>query len=236
MSIQEYKGEHEGTIMEVGVKEAAEILDVSEKTIYRWIAAERLPFFKVGSQYRFSRSMLNKWLAANSCSSVGAVEPEVCHKARFNLTDAVRNGGIYYRIEGSDIDSVLEQMVNQAPLPESVNRQALTSILIDRERLSSTGIGDGVAIPHSRSPVIFELPNPILTVNFLENPIEYNAIDNKPVELAFLLLSSSSRAHLQLLSRLSYALRTSNFMASMKSVPSRETIMAELAIIDDILK
>ncbi len=102
--------------MEVGVKEAAEILSVSEKTIYRWIAVERVPFFRVGSQYRFSRSQLNEWLATNS-SSLAAVEPEVCEKAVFTLSDAVRTGGIYYRIDGNTVSSVITEMVNQAPFP-----------------------------------------------------------------------------------------------------------------------
>ncbi len=220
--------------MEVGVKEAAEILNVSEKTIYRWISAEKVPYFKIGSQYRFSRSRLNEWLAANS-GTLTAVEPEVCERAVFTLSDAVRSGGIYYRIDGNDVGSVISEMVNQAPLPETVNREALTAVLLEREKLGSTGIGDGIAIPHTRTPIIFDLPSPVLTINFLENAIDFSSIDRKPVQIAFLMLSSSSRAHLQLLSRLSFALRRPAFLEFLHTSPSREGIMASLANIDNLL-
>lgn len=74
--------------------------------------------------------------------------------------------------------------------------------------LGSTGIGDGIAIPHPRSPLIFNLPHASLTLSFLEKPIDFGALDGKPVFAAFTILSQTVRGHIHLISRLAHVLRT----------------------------
>jgi mannitol/fructose-specific phosphotransferase system IIA component (Ntr-type) len=75
--------------------------------------------------------------------------------------------------------------------------------------LQSTGVGDGIALPHVRNPAVLELATPMVCLCFLEAPVEFNALDGKPVNTLFVPLSPDVRIHLHLLSRISFALRHS---------------------------
>jgi PTS system nitrogen regulatory IIA component len=73
------------------------------------------------------------------------------------------------------------------------------------------------------------IPRPMITLCFLENPVEFDAIDGKPVHTLFTLVSPTIRAHLHLLSRLSFALREPRFRSAVTSQASREEILGAAA-------
>jgi PTS system nitrogen regulatory IIA component len=93
-----------------------------------------------------------------------------------------------------------------------------------REALGSTGIGDGIAIP-TCNPIVL-LSRPYLC--FLEQPVDFGALDGQPVSTLFTLISPTVRAHLHLLSRLAFALRDPRFKAAVRSQASREEIFDAL--------
>ena len=213
--------------MRHGVREAAGLLGVSEKTIYRWIAQHKLPFYKINEQYRFNRSELLEWATANRIpiSAKMLVEPDSTSGIP-GIDEALRAGGIYYRVGGDDKPSALRAVVEVIPLPDEVDRNFLLDVLLARESLGSTGVGDGIAIPHVRNPIVMHIPKPMVSVCFLENPIDFMSIDGKPVHTLFTILSPTIKAHLNLLSRLAYALRDSEFNAAIVGRASREQILA----------
>ena len=88
-----------------------------------------------------------------------------------------------------------------------MDQDFLLRVLLAREALESTGIGDGIAIPHVRNPVVLHVSRPMITLCFLEQAVDYGALDGKPVNTVFSLISPTVRAHLRLLSRLSFALQ-----------------------------
>ena len=136
-------------------------------------------------------------------------------------------GGIFYRIGGTDKASVLRAVVETLRLPEEVDQDFLLRVLLAREALESTGIGDGIAIPHVRNPVVLHVSRPMITLCFLEQAVDYGALDGKPVNTVFSLISPTVRAHLRLLSRLSFALQDPGFKAVIARQGSREEIFAE---------
>jgi len=87
-----------------------------------------------------------------------------------------------------------------------VDVQAAFQCLIERERLGSTGIGEGVALPHGRVPGLTHAVGALVT---LAEAMDYDAIDNKPVTLVFALLvpEAATTEHLQLLARLAALFR-----------------------------
>ncbi len=213
--------------MRLGVREAAEMLDVSEKTIYRWIGQDKLPFYKINEQYRFNRAELLEWATANRIpiSAKMLVEPDSA-SAIPGIEEALRAGGIYYRVGGQDKPSALRSVVEVIPLPDEVDRNFLLEVLLARESLGSTGVGDGIAIPHVRNPIVMHIPKPMVSLCFLDNPIDFMSIDGKPVHTLFTILSPTIKAHLNLLSKLAYALRDSEFNAAIVAKDSRELILA----------
>ena len=96
-----------------------------------------------------------------------------------------------------------------------------------RETLASTGVGDGIAIPHVRNPVVLQVPVPMVTLCFLRTPVDFSAVDEKPVFALFSLVTPTIRAHLSLLSQLAFSLRSPGLLALLRSQASEDTIMAE---------
>ena len=218
--------------MNLRVKDAAVLLNVSEKTIYRWLAQAKLPFHQVNNQYRFNRAELLEWATANSVPMSPQIMEEPGDAFIPSLAEALRAGGIHYRVGGSDKASVLQSVVEILGLPQEVDRDFLYQVLLARESIGSTAIGGGIAIPHVRSPITLHVHSPLVALCFLETPIDFQAIDGKPVHTLFTIVSPTIKAHLSLLSKLSFALRASAFADAVAKVGSREEILAAAARMD----
>jgi nitrogen PTS system EIIA component len=218
--------------MQIDVKEAARLLNVSEKTIYRWIKQGDLPTYRIGDLYRFNRTELLEWATARRIE----VSPDIFAEDETGelpgIEEAIRAGGIHYRVAGATKGAVLAGIVELMQLPAEVDRQFLLSVILARESLGSTGMGAGIAIPHVRNPIVLHIPRPMITLCFLENPIEFDAIDGRPVHTLFTLVSPSVRAHLHLLSRLTYGLRMPELKEPVARQAGREELLAGAQAVD----
>src|SRR5512139_2013197 len=217
-------------VKKLTVREAAALLNTSEKSVYRWIKQGLLPAYRINDQYRINRAELLEWATARKLHVSPEIfaEPESEGGAPPALVDALRAGGIHYRVGGRDKASVLRAVVETMKLPEDVDPEFLYQVLLAREELGSTGIGDGIAIPHVRNPIVLHLSRPSVTLCFLEQPVDFGALDGQPVATLFTLISPTIRAHLHLLSRLSFALRDRRFNAAIRTQASREEIFEAL--------
>ncbi len=217
--------------MRLRVRDAAEMLNVSEKTIYRWITQKGLPAHRVNEQYRFNRAELLEWASSQRIP----VSPKIFEEPEDafipSLADAMRAGGVHYRVGGVDKPSVLRSVVDVLPLPE-VDRDFLHQVLLARESLGSTAVGDGIAIPHVRNPITLHVERPVVALCFLENSIDFQAIDGKPVHTLFTIISPTIKAHLNLLSKLAFGLRDSPFAQAVRSQASREELIRTAGLLD----
>lgn len=217
--------------MQLSVKEAAALLNVSDETIYKWVKQEEIPSHTMNEQVRFNRAELLEWATARNLQ----VSPDLFTGDHPNktsqptLSEALKAGGVAYRVGGTDQPSVLRAVVNVMKLPEAVDREFLYQVLLARESLGSTGVGDGIAIPHVRNPVVLHVSKPTVTLCFLQNPIDFHAIDEKPVNTLFTLISPTVRMHLHLLSRLGFILRNPDFKATLRRQAPQEELMQMIA-------
>lgn len=218
--------------MEIGVKDAAKLLKVSEKTIYRWITDQKIPFSVVGSQYRFSRSELIGWVHARTRKVLENVDRQTSRPQPAGLRQAVEAGGIAYRVEGSDVPSVMRNALQVAHLPAQADRELLLKLLLEREQLCSSGMGYGVALPHPRQPVLTELPFPLIALNFPEQPIDFDAVDGRPIHAFFMIFSPTVELHLKFLGRLCYVLQQDHFRTLLRRQASRQTLLRALDDVD----
>jgi len=216
--------------MNLSVKEAAKLLSVSEKTVYRWIKQDVVPAYKVHESYRFNRAELLEWATSRrmGVSPEAFAEPEADALPLPDLTAVLEAGGVFYRIEGRSRDEVLKEVVDHLRLPDEVDRDYLRKVLIAREKLASTAIGEGIAIPHPRNPGLLHVTRPTVTLCFLENPIDFRSLDGQPVTTLFTLISPTLRFHLHLLSRLGFLLKNSEFKQVLERQEGRETIFSAL--------
>ena len=147
----------------------------------------------------------------------------------------LRAGGVAAGIKGHDGPSVLKAVVAAMPLPEDVNREFLLQMLLARESAGSTGIGDGVAIPHARNPIVVRIAGPLVCLGYLEQPIDFGAIDGMPVHTLFTILSPTIKTHLGLLSRLAFALRDPTFARTVARRGGPEDVLPAARRIDDMV-
>jgi PTS system nitrogen regulatory IIA component len=215
--------------MQLTVQDVAGLLKVSEKTVYRWINDKSLPGYRVSGQYRFNRAELLEWATSRKIQVSPEIfqEPESSSTPLPGLVDALQAGGIFYRLAGTDKESVLRSVAEHMRLPEEVDREFLLRVLLAREALASTGIGDGIAIPHVRNPIVLHVSKPMISLCFLEKPVEFDALDGKPVHALFSLISPTVRAHLHLLSRLAFGMRDNSFREAVARQASRDEILNE---------
>lgn len=214
--------------MQITVREVAKLLQVSEKTVYRWITQGDLPVYRINDQYRFNRAEILQWATAKKLNVSDEIFKEPLSAEPLpGLHDALHAGGIFYRLEGADRDAVLRTVVETLRLPDEVDRKFLRKVLVAREELCSTGVGDGIAIPHPRSPVVMHIPRATVTLCFLETPIDFGALDGQPVHTLFSIISPTLRAHLHLLAQLSAALKNERFHDAIRRQATREEIYAE---------
>jgi PTS system nitrogen regulatory IIA component len=223
--------------MNLQVRDVARILDVSEKTLYRWVKAGTIPFHRVGDLYRFNRAEILEWATSTGMqlSPEVLLEPDEGEVVLPSLVDALKTGGVAYRVGGADKASVLAAVVEVLRLPEEVDRQFLYQVLLARETLGSTGVGDGIAIPHVRNPIVLHIMRPTITLCFLETPIAFGALDGEPVKILFTLISPTVQAHLHLLSRLAFVLRHPEFKAALKREALRDELLEKLAVAEAAL-
>ena len=224
--------------MQLSVKDVANLLKVNEKTIYRWLKKGSLPAYRVGDHYRFNRAELLEWVTSRQIgvSADLLYDLENLQVPMYSLLDALTIGGIYYRTEGENKESAIKNVVGLTKLPQEVDRDFLLQVLLAREAMASTAIGDGIAIPHVRNPRVLHITEPVVSLCFLEKPIDFNSLDGKPVNCLFTLISPTVKTHLYLLSRLAYALRDNGFRNVVKNQGSREEIFSEIARVESSLK
>jgi PTS system nitrogen regulatory IIA component len=224
--------------MKINVREAARLLAVSESQVYRWVESGEIPCYLVNHQPTFSPAELLEWATARRLPisielfETGDEESEVRPP---RLAEGLRRGGIHRAVPGHDGESVLRAVVLRLPLPDEADRELLVEILLAREALGSTGIGEGIAIPHVRSPLVFPGLIAATSLCFLERPLPFSAIDGQPVHTIFALLSATIRGHLQLLSRLSLALLDPGFKSAVLRRAPTEEILAEANRVDETL-
>jgi nitrogen PTS system EIIA component len=212
--------------MQLTVREVADLFRVSEKTIYRWINSGELPAYRFNSTYRFNRAELIEWATSRRMNvPAGLVQEPKDQEVSVSLAEALAAGGIFYRVGGRDKGSLLKSVVDLIRLPEDISRDFILEVLMAREAMASTGIGDGIAIPHVRNPIVLHLPAPLVNLCFTEQPVDFESLDGKPVTCLFTLISPTVRTHLTLLSRIAFVLRDQQFMKLLKGQAGRDEIL-----------
>ena len=219
--------------MQLTVRDAAKLLNLSEKTIYRMAKEGKLPAYRINEQFRFNGTELLEWATQRKTTRKINISPEVFQEVESNghplpmLAQALEAGGIFHRVGGNDRASVLRAIVDKMRLPEDVDREFLYGILLAREALGTTGVGDGIAIPHVRNPIVLGVAAPTITLCFLETPVDFGALDQRKVHTLFTLVSPTVRAHLHLLSRLAFVLRDAGFKSLLsRQAPGQEILDA----------
>ncbi len=141
------------------------------------------------------------------------------------LVDVLKENQVFLNFEAENKDQAIEKFIAALQDTGAINEpDALKDALFEREKLGTTGVGGGIAMPHARSSAIKDL-----TVAFFRSKdgIDFKSIDNAPVHLVFMLLApvSSGGPYLKLLAKISRLLRSDDFKNGLLEAKDSATIM-----------
>lgn len=218
--------------MQLTFRAIEKAFEVEEKTVYQWLNDRGMPAVKANGQYYFNSVEVLEWaLKYKIPLTLGALK--LCEKNRPGqdvLTPALIRGGVHAGIKGKRREEIFEEALNVLTLPEHIDRASLKEMLISREQVGTTGIGNGIAIPHVKHPVIFAGLDPVIGLFFLKAPVDFAAPDGEKVHTLFIILSGSFKGHLTLLSRLAFCLQDESVKEALVRRASPEEILATFQV------
>jgi PTS system nitrogen regulatory IIA component len=140
------------------------------------------------------------------------------------LSEILEEAHIIPELKAKDKKEVLAELAEAITSHEpSLDKGSLVRILMERERLGSTGIGDGVAIPHGKYHGVSQ---PIISFGRSRNGLDFESMDGQPAYLFFLLVApeNSASIHLKALARIAKILKNSSFRKVLMEVPTRKEL------------
>ena len=221
--------------MQLTVRDVAAALTVSENEVHRLVSQRGLPATRVNGQVRFNRAELVEWATVHKMPLSPAVFQNGNANGHVRLDRALQAGTIVYSLPGTDKEAVLRAVIGALPLPAGFDPDFLLRLFLGRESLGSTAMGNGIAIPHPRYPVVLPVDQPSITLCFLKQPIPYGSPDARPVNAIFAVISPTVGLHLQLLARLAVALREPAFLTAIERKSPADEILEQARRVEDAL-
>lgn len=197
--------------MEIRLTELSSMLQIPEKTLVEWMKEKQLPAHRIGKQIYFNRNEIAEWILDQMPAYADRLMALSGGSRERDLADLIELGGVHVIANGSSVAEVLHQAVDAAHAVPGVSKDEIISAVVDRERLMSTAVGRGIAIPHPRNPLVGDVQDAFVAICYLQRPVDFGALDGVPVHTLFLLISDSPRRHLAVLSRISYLCQDAAF-------------------------
>jgi|SRR3954469_20196408 PTS system nitrogen regulatory IIA component len=143
------------------------------------------------------------------------------------IADLLSPDAVLAHVKATTKKQVLQEMAHKAALLTKLPERRIFDTLIEREKLGSTGMGQGIAIPHGRIAGIEKMTGLFAQ---LDHPVDFDSMDDQPVDLVFLLLAPEGAGadHLKALARVSRLLRNQAVCEKLRAAPQAATLFALL--------
>jgi len=207
--------------------EVAEYLQLAERTVLRMAQRGDIPAAKVASQWRFMRPLVREWLvgrmqALPAPETAGTVDlkPPV-----LPLGEVLHPELMAFDLTAGPKESMLRQLL--APLLKTgfaKDTNLLLTSLLDRERMMTTAVGHGIAIPHPRRVMPGMFREPAIALGICPEGTDFGAIDDQLVHIFFLICATREEIHLQLMANLSWLTRREGVIAKLTNASSSQEV------------
>ena len=143
------------------------------------------------------------------------------------INDLISSDVVVANLKATSKKQVLQDLSRRASGSTGLHERAIFDVLMERERLGTTGVGNGIAIPHGKLPDLNRLHGYFAR---LEQPVDFQSIDERPVDLIFLLLAPESAGadHLKALAKVSRVLRDDNICEKLRGTDTSDALYAIL--------
>jgi nitrogen PTS system EIIA component len=211
--------------MELNSNQVACLLKLDENVVREWARAGKLPHVYSQGRYRYNRQAILEWALGHNHPLDLPAQDAPSDRSLPALNDIFSVGHFYYDVPGANFAEAVRAALDRFDLPPENDKGLICDLMVSREKLMTTAVGDGVAIPHVRVPVVVSVPAPVFGVFFLRQAIEMHALDGEPVHTLFVLLSLTPKQHLELLARLAFLFRHQEFITLLRQRTRPETIV-----------
>ena len=145
-----------------------------------------------------------------------------------NINDMLSSDGFLVNFEGSSKKHVLDQLSKLAEKKLKIDSTTLLESLTRREKLGSTAVGNGIAIPHAN---VISIEKPYVFVSTLAHGLDFNSPDDQPVDIIFLLVAPENNGseHLQALAFISRLLRNKDLTTKLRGCKNTESALAVIS-------
>lgn len=228
--------------MDLTIKEVADLLNVSETTIRRWITDGKIPNYRIKNRHYFSRSDIQRWVMEHKLDKTEGVSPFMYRKEaeavsipttqssiggskQFSLFRAIHKGEVLHHLHGKNKEEIIHSTMRTVAKNLHVDAEVMTDLLLDRENLMPTALNNGIAVPHTRDSLL-DAHHDVVVVVFLEKPLEYGALDGQPVHTLFFLFACEDKRHLHLLAKIAHLSSQPHVREFFQAQPSKEKLLS----------
>lgn len=222
--------------MDLKIKDVADLLNVSETTIRRWLKEGKIPAYQINHQYRFSLMEVEDWVMKQKLGKTEEPAPfniqratpkeqsSKCGTKQFSLYRAVHKGSVFHDVPGDTKEEVIRGTMNRMAQKLNFDTDVVTELLLTREQLQPTALNKGLALPHTRE-FLLDAHYDVVTVVYPTKPIPYGALDGKPVHTLFFLFACEDRHHLHLLAKIAHLTNQPEILELIKTKPSKTKLL-----------
>jgi len=228
--------------MDLKIKDVAELLNVSETTIRRWLNEGKIPAYRLHHQYRFSRIEIENWML--SCRLKGESEQEQIYPVKeaeseeghtrkgmqqFSLYRAIHRGGIIPNMLSESKEEIIRETMKHIGPHLGLDPDGISELLLDRENLMPTALNNGIAVPHTRD-FLLKKPYDVVSVVTLRQPVDWGALDGKPVHTLFFLFATNDKRHLHLLAKLAHLSSNDEMIELLRSNVDKDELLEQIKV------
>lgn len=217
--------------MDLTVEDVAQILHLSEHSVEKLAKESRIPAYQLQNHFRFDRIEIEQWMMEHHQAIFDDEETDALPTSpgwnQFALLRAIHRGGISEDRGGDDKAAIIKRVMENLSTQHHFDAEVVTSLLFDREKLMPTSLARGVAVPHTRD-FLMEGPYDIIHLVYLQEPIDWGALDEEPVHTLFFLFACDDKRHLHLLAKIAHLVSQSSLIERLKQRPAASLLLDEL--------
>ncbi len=228
--------------MDLKIKDVADLLNVSETTIRRWITDGKIPNYRINQSYYFSRTEIENWVISHQLVKTHGSSPFTNKKEneplsskpavkggskQFSLFRAVHNGDVLHHVQGQTKEEIIRSTMKLVAKKLHVDADVMTDLLLDREQMMPTALNNGIGVPHTRDSLLSRHQDAVIVV-FPQDHLHYGALDGLPVHTLFFLFACEDKRHLHLLAKIAHLSSQTQALDLFKTKPSKENLLSYL--------
>lgn len=203
------------------LSEVAKYLKVSDKTIHRMINDNAIPCAKIGGQWRFLKVMIDDWLMSqmNVVSNNEYIRTLQGQKDAVSIARLIDPSCVFLELNPASGQSILNYLsISLEKAGVLSDSRPFVVQLMEREKIMSTGLGRGIAVPHPRTAGVAPVLHSGVAVGYCPEGVDFGALDGQKTHLFFLIASSSDSIHVRILSTLVRIASEDGFLDEIKNI------------------